>query len=73
MPSPRQGFDLGREDPAKESGIVGLQSVVASPPEPMVRWSFWLPERNEIQSSPASRNLVQDRSRSSRHDCQPQP
>ena len=56
-----QDSDRGTDNPGMETGLFGQRSVEALPREPVVPWSFQLPERSEIQSAPASRNVVQNR------------
>lgn len=62
VPKP-QGFDQGTDNLGMRTGLVEQRSVVALPREPMVPWSFLLLARSEIESSPASSNVVQNRLR----------
>jgi hypothetical protein len=58
-----QGFDQSKDNPGMQTGLIGQRSVVVLPPEPMVPGSFLLLERREVESSPASKNVGQNRFR----------
>ena len=60
LPKP-QGFDQGTDHRDMRNALVRQRSVVAVPREPVVPWSFLLPERSEIESYAAAWNFVQNR------------